>query len=89
MASARVKIGDTIEFAARNGRSDGTGTTAAALTAARVMDVNPDAPSYCSVQISPYEPLQTIDLHECVYKVRESLLSILEHPQSTTLPERD
>lgn len=63
MASLRVKIGDTIEFAPIDGDA------AASMTTGRVMDVDPSEPQFCTVQISPYESLRTINLRQHVYKV--------------------
>lgn len=62
-----VKIGDTVEFANAPG----------SFTAGRVVDVNPAEPELCTVQVSAYEPLQTVDLLQCAYKVPCVVCSIL------------
>lgn len=57
----RVKIGDTIEFVAS--------TASSSFTRGRVVDVNPAEPELCTVQLSPYEPLQIVNLSQCAHKV--------------------
>lgn len=56
LAMARVKPGDAIEFAAGPGRE---------LVAARVVEVEG---AECTVQLSPFEPLQRVQLDRTLYK---------------------
>ncbi|KAE9298284.1 hypothetical protein PF008_g23537 [Phytophthora fragariae] len=74
-----VKVGDVLEFDALSASKDGGGgsssptkTEGRSLTTGRVVEVNPEDEGggvTCTVQVSPYEPLQPLDLKRTFYKV--------------------
>ncbi|KAF1331605.1 Short-chain dehydrogenase reductase sdr, partial [Globisporangium splendens] len=66
MASVRVKIGDAIEFAAQDAAENSSSPN---FTSGRIMDVNPQEPERCTVQISPYEPLRNLNLQHHAFKI--------------------
>ncbi|KAL4108328.1 hypothetical protein PRIC1_000046 [Phytophthora ramorum] len=73
-----VKVGDVLEFDPLSVLKDGGGgispakTEGRSLTIGRVVEVNPEGEGgdgRCTVQVSPYEPLQPLDLKRVFYKV--------------------
>ncbi|EGZ21316.1 hypothetical protein PHYSODRAFT_329295 [Phytophthora sojae] len=71
-----VKVGDVLEFDALSasgiGSSSPTKAEGRSLTTGRVVEVNPEdegGNGTCTVQVSPYEPLQPLDLKRAFYKV--------------------
>ncbi|KAG7378589.1 hypothetical protein PHYPSEUDO_009897 [Phytophthora pseudosyringae] len=74
-----VKVGDVLEFDPLSASTDGGGGSSSptkadgrSLTTGRVVEVNPEeegGDGRCTVQVSPYEPLQPLDLKKTFYKV--------------------